>query len=110
MPEKGLITGLAGTCPELLGNDFTPHVRFSLTSHGLALPSGVMLVTPLEWAWVYYMVISLAGLQGIRLKLYEAAGPRWQRRLGRAGNTGHAPSLLRPYLTLVCDLLHCPAP
>ena len=64
--ENGLINGWLGT---LLGDLFDP-IGF-LTSPVLALPS-VMLVT--LWKGLgYYMVIFLAGLQGISSELYEAA-------------------------------------
>jgi len=64
--ENGLVNGWLGA---LLGRAFTP-IGF-LTSPVLALPS-VMLVT--LWKGLgYYMVIFLAGLQGIPAELYEAA-------------------------------------
>jgi putative chitobiose transport system permease protein len=64
--ENGLINGWLGA---LLGSVFRP-IGF-LTSPVLALPS-VMLVT--LWKGLgYYMVIFLAGLQGIPTELYEAA-------------------------------------
>jgi putative chitobiose transport system permease protein len=74
--ENGLINGWLGA---LLGSAFTP-IGF-LTSPLLALPS-VMVVT--LWKGLgYYMVIFLAGLQGIPAELYEAAAldgcEGWQR-------------------------------
>ncbi|MEB3157136.1 MAG: sugar ABC transporter permease [Cyanobacteriota bacterium] len=64
--ENGLINGWLAT---LLGSSFRP-IGF-LTSPALALPS-VMVVT--LWKGLgYYMVIFLAGLQGIPPELYEAA-------------------------------------
>jgi putative chitobiose transport system permease protein len=64
--ENGLINGWLST---LLGSSFQP-IGF-LTSPALALPS-VMVVT--LWKGLgYYMVIFLAGLQGIPPELYEAA-------------------------------------
>lgn len=90
--ENGLINGWLGA---LLGDRFTP-IAF-LTSPGLALPS-VMLVT--LWKGLgYYMVIFLAGLQGIPADLYEAAAldgsEGWRRHLDITL------PLLRPYITLV---------
>ncbi|NQV11279.1 MAG: sugar ABC transporter permease [Cyanobacteria bacterium] len=90
--ENGLINGWLAA---LLGNDFTP-IGF-LTSPWLALPS-VILVT--LWKGLgYYMVIFLAGLQGISPELYEAAAldgsEGWRR------HTDITLPLLRPYLTLV---------
>jgi len=90
--ENGLINGWLGA---LLGDRFTP-IAF-LTSPGLALPS-VMLVT--LWKGLgYYMVIFLAGLQGIPADLYEAASldgsEGWRRHLDITL------PLLRPYITLV---------
>jgi putative chitobiose transport system permease protein len=90
--ENGLINGWLGA---LLGDRFTP-IAF-LTSQGLALPS-VMLVT--LWKGLgYYMVIFLAGLQGIPADLYEAASldgsEGWRRHLDITL------PLLRPYITLV---------
>ncbi|MEY3736248.1 MAG: hypothetical protein RLZZ624_1307 [Cyanobacteriota bacterium] len=90
--ENGLINGWLQT---LLGTGFEP-IAF-LTSPWLALPS-VMLVT--LWKGLgYYMVIFLAGLQGIAPELYEAAAldgsTGWRRHLDITL------PLLRPYLTLV---------
>jgi putative chitobiose transport system permease protein len=90
--ENGLINGWLSA---LLGDRFTP-IAF-LTSPGLALPS-VMLVT--LWKGLgYYMVIFLAGLQGIPADLYEAASldgsEGWRRHLDITL------PLLRPYITLV---------
>ena len=79
----------------LLGDGFSP-IGF-LTNPLLALPS-VMLVT--LWKGLgYYMVIFLAGLQGIPAELYEAAALD-----GSDGWRKHRDitlPLLRPYLTLV---------
>ncbi len=90
--ENGLINGWLGA---LLGEAFSP-IGF-LTSPLLALPS-VMLVT--LWKGLgYYMVIFLAGLQGIPKELYEAAeldgSEGWRKHLDITL------PLLRPYLTLV---------
>ncbi len=90
--ENGLINGWLAV---LLGDRFTP-IAF-LTSPALALPS-VMLVT--LWKGLgYYMVIFLAGLQGIPADLYEAASldgsEGWRRHLDITL------PLLRPYITLV---------
>ncbi|MDI9406004.1 MAG: sugar ABC transporter permease [Chitinophagaceae bacterium] len=90
--ENGLINGWLSA---LLGERFSP-IGF-LTSPLLALPS-VMLVT--LWKGLgYYMVIFLAGLQGIAPELYEAAAldgsEGWRRHLDITL------PLLRPYLTLV---------
>lgn len=90
--ENGLINGWLGA---LLGERFSP-IGF-LSSPALALPS-VMLVT--LWKGLgYYMVIFLAGLQGIPLELYEAAAldgsEGWRRHLDITL------PLLRPYITLV---------
>jgi putative chitobiose transport system permease protein len=90
--ENGLINGWLKT---LLGASFTP-IGF-LTSPALALPS-VMLVT--FWKGLgYYMVIFLAGLQGIPAELYEAAAldgcEGWSRHR-------HVTlPLLMPYVSLV---------
>ena len=90
--ENGLINGWLGA---LLGPAFSP-IGF-LTSPFLALPA-VMLVT--LWKGLgYYMVIFLAGLQGIPKELYEAAeldgSYGWRQHL-------HITlPLLRPYVTLV---------
>ena len=90
--ENGLINGWLTT---LLGSSFYP-IGF-LTSPLLALPS-VMLVT--LWKGLgYYMVIFLAGLQGISPDLYEAAALD-----GSEGLRKHLDitlPLLRPYITLV---------
>lgn len=90
--ENGLINGWLSA---LLGERFSP-IGF-LTSPLLAMPS-VMLVT--LWKGLgYYMVIFLAGLQGIAPELYEAAAldgsEGWRRHLDITL------PLLRPYLTLV---------
>ncbi|MGL6135063.1 MAG: carbohydrate ABC transporter permease [Prochlorococcaceae cyanobacterium] len=90
--ENGLINGWLVA---LLGDRFSP-IGF-LTSPLLALPS-VMLVT--LWKGLgYYMVIFLAGLQGIAPELYEAAAldgsEGWRKHLDITL------PLLRPYLTLV---------
>jgi putative chitobiose transport system permease protein len=90
--ENGLVNGWLAA---LLGDRFSP-IGF-LTSPLLALPS-VMLVT--LWKGLgYYMVIFLAGLQGIPGELYEAAALD-----GSEGWRKHVDitlPLLRPYLTLV---------
>ena len=90
--ENGLVNGWLAA---LLGDRFSP-IGF-LTSPWLALPS-VMLVT--LWKGLgYYMVIFLAGLQGIAPELYEAAAldgsEGWRKHLDITL------PLLRPYLTLV---------
>ena len=90
--ENGLMNGWLGA---LFGDGFRP-IGF-LTSPLLALPS-VMLVT--LWKGLgYYMVIFLAGLQGIPRELYEAAeldgSEGWRKHLDITL------PLLRPYLTLV---------
>ncbi len=90
--ENGLVNGWLSA---LLGERFSP-IGF-LTSPALALPS-VMLVT--LWKGLgYYMVIFLAGLQGIPPDLYEAAAldgsDGWRRHLDVTL------PMLRPYLTLV---------
>lgn len=90
--ENGLINGWLVA---LLGERFTP-IGF-LTSPVLALPA-VMLVT--LWKGLgYYMVIFLAGLQGIAPELYEAAAldgsEGWRKHLDITL------PLLRPYITLV---------
>ena len=90
--ENGLINGWLGV---LLGERFSP-IGF-LSTPALALPS-VMLVT--LWKGLgYYMVIFLAGLQGIPQELYEAAAldgsEGWRRHLDITL------PLLRPYITLV---------
>jgi len=90
--ENGLINSWLKA---LLGASFTP-IGF-LTSPALALPS-VMLVT--FWKGLgYYMVIFLAGLQGIPAELYEAAAldgcEGWSRHR-------HVTlPLLMPYVSLV---------
>ncbi|MEB3308449.1 MAG: sugar ABC transporter permease [Cyanobacteriota bacterium] len=90
--ENGLLNGWLGA---LLGAGFRP-IAF-LSSPTLALPS-VMVVT--LWKGLgYYMVILLAGLQGIPKELYEAA-----QLDGSEGWRKHVDitlPLLRPYLTLV---------
>ena len=90
--ENGLINGWLNA---LFGASFEP-IGF-LTSPLLALPS-VMLVT--LWKGLgYYMVIFLAGLQGISPDLYEAAALD-----GSEGLRKHLDitlPLLRPYITLV---------
>ena len=90
--ENGLINGWMAA---LLGESFTP-IGF-LTSPQLALPA-VMLVT-LWKGRGYYMVIFLAGLQGITNELYEAAeldgSDGWRQHLDITL------PLLRPYVTLV---------
>ena len=93
--ENGLINGWLAA---LLGEAFTP-IGF-LTSPLLALPA-VMLVT--LWKGIgYYMVIFLAGLQGIPRELYEAAeldgSHGWRQHLDITL------PLLRPYVTLVAVL------
>jgi putative chitobiose transport system permease protein len=90
--ENGLVNGWLAA---LLGDRFSP-IGF-LTSPLLALPS-VMVVT--LWKGLgYYMVIFLAGLQGISPELYEAAAldgsDGWRKHLDITL------PLLRPYLTLV---------
>ena len=90
--ENGLVNGWLSA---LLPGSFQP-IAF-LTSPLLALPS-VMLVT--LWKGLgYYMVIFLAGLQGISPDLYEAAALD-----GSEGLRKHLDitlPLLRPYITLV---------
>jgi len=90
--ENGLVNGWLVA---LLGDAFSP-IGF-LTNPILALPS-VMLVT--LWKGLgYYMVIFLAGLQGIPADLYEAAeldgSEGWRKHLDITL------PLLRPYVTLV---------
>ena len=90
--ETGLINGWLSA---LIGPAFTP-IGF-LTSPLLALPA-VMVVT--LWKGLgYYMVIFLAGLQGIPRELYEAAeldgSHGWRQHLDITL------PLLRPYVTLV---------
>ena len=90
--ENGLINGWLR---ELLGPAFTP-IGF-LTSPALALPS-VMLVT--FWKGLgYYMVIFLAGLQGIPAELYEAAALDGCEGLARHRHV--TLPLLWPYISLV---------
>ena len=90
--ENGLINGWLVAW---LGDRFTP-IGF-LTDPRLALPS-VMLVT--LWKGLgYFMVIFLAGLQGIPAELYEAAAldgsDGWRRHLDITL------PLMRPYVSLV---------
>jgi putative chitobiose transport system permease protein len=90
--ETGLVNGWLSA---LLGPAFTP-IGF-LTNPVLALPA-VMVVT--LWKGLgYYMVIFLAGLQGIAQDLYEAAeldgSEGWRKHLDITL------PLLRPYVTLV---------
>lgn len=90
--ENGLINGWLSVW---LGERFSP-IGF-LTDPRLALPS-VMLVT--LWKGLgYFMVIFLAGLQGIPAELYEAAAldgsEGWRRHLDITL------PLMRPYVTLV---------
>jgi putative chitobiose transport system permease protein len=90
--ENGLINGWLQS---LLGPAFEP-IAF-LTSPVLALPA-VMVVT--LWKGLgYYMVIFLAGLQGIAPELYEAAALDGSTGLRR--HLDITLPLLRPYLTLV---------
>ena len=90
--ETGLVNGWLSA---LLGRGFQP-IGF-LTNPALALPA-VMVVT--LWKGLgYYMVIFLAGLQGIPADLYEAA-----ELDGSEGWRKHRDitlPLLRPYVTLV---------
>jgi len=90
--ENGLINGWLAAW---LGERFSP-IAF-LSSPQLAMPA-VMLVT--LWKGLgYYMVIFLAGLQGISPELYEAASldgsEGWRKHLDITL------PLLRPYVTLV---------
>ena len=90
--ENGLINGWLGA---LIGQGFNP-IDF-LSNPLLALPS-VMFVT--LWKGLgYYMLIFLAGLQGIPIELYEAAeldgSEGWRKHLDITL------PLLRPYVTLV---------
>ena len=90
--ENGLINGWLLA---LLGDRFAPIAV--LSSPLLALPA-VMVVT--LWKGLgYYMVIFLAGLQGISAELYEAAAldgsDGWRRHVDITL------PLLRPYVTLV---------
>ena len=99
--ETGLLNGWLGALlshgplAALVSGGFQP-IGF-LTNPLLALPS-VMLVT--LWKGLgYYMVIFLAGLQGISADLYEAAeldgSEGWRKHLDITL------PLLRPYVTLV---------
>jgi putative chitobiose transport system permease protein len=90
--ENGLVNGWLAAW---FGESFSP-IGF-LTSPQLALPA-VMLVT--LWKGLgYYMVIFLAGLQGIPKELYEAAeldgSEGWRQHLDITL------PLLRPYVALV---------
>ena len=90
--ENGLINGWLAV---LLGERFSP-IGF-LSTPALALPS-VMLVT--LWKGLgFYMVIFLAGLQGIPKEIYDAASldgsEGWRRHLDITL------PLLRPYITYV---------
>ena len=90
--ENGLVNGWLSAW---FGDSFSP-IGF-LTSPQLALPA-VMLVT--LWKGLgYYMVIFLAGLQGIPKELYEAAeldgSEGWRQHLDITL------PLLRPYVALV---------
>ena len=90
--ENGLLNGWLVA---LLGDGFAP-IGF-LSNPLLALPS-VMVVT--LWKGLgYYMVIFLAGLQGIPQELYEAAeldgSEGWRKHLDITL------PLMRPYVTLV---------
>ena len=90
--ENGLINGWFAA---VFGETFAP-IGF-LTAPHLALPA-VMLVT--LWKGLgYYMVIFLAGLQGIPKELYEAAeldgSEGWRQHLDITL------PLMRPYVTLV---------
>ena len=90
--ENGLINGWGQA---LFGDAFTP-IGF-LTDPLLALPS-VMLVT--LWKGLgYYMVIFLAGLQGIPKDLYEAA--ELDGSFGWRQHLDITLPLLRPYVALV---------
>jgi putative chitobiose transport system permease protein len=99
--ETGLVNGWLSA---LLGPAFTP-IGF-LTNPVLALPA-VMVVT--LWKGLgYYMVIFLAGLQGIAQDLYEAAeldgSEGWRKHLDITL------PLLRPYVTLVAVISAIAAP
>jgi putative chitobiose transport system permease protein len=90
--ENGLVNGWLSA---LLGEQFNP-IGF-LTNPLMALPS-VMVVT--LWKGLgYFMVIFLAGLQGISADLYEAASldgsEGWRKHLDITL------PLLRPYILLV---------
>ena len=90
--ENGLINGWGQA---LFGDAFTPIG--CLTDPLLALPS-VMLVT--LWKGLgYYMVIFLAGLQGIPKDLYEAA--ELDGSVGWRQHLDITLPLLRPYVALV---------
>ena len=90
--ENGLINGWGQA---LFGDAFTP-IGF-LTDPLLALPS-VMVVT--LWKGLgYYMVIFLAGLQGIPKDLYEAA--ELDGSVGWRQHLDITLPLLRPYVALV---------
>jgi putative chitobiose transport system permease protein len=90
--ENGLINGWGEA---LFGEAFTP-IGF-LTDPLLALPS-VMVVT--LWKGLgYYMVIFLAGLQGIPKDLYEAA--ELDGSVGWRQHLDITLPLLRPYVALV---------
>jgi len=90
--ENGLINGWGEA---LFGDAFTP-IGF-LTDPLLALPS-VMVVT--LWKGLgYYMVIFLAGLQGIPKDLYEAA--ELDGSVGWRQHLDITLPLLRPYVALV---------
>lgn len=100
--ENGLLNGWlaslfgpGGWLAALSGGGFQP-IGF-LTDPRLALPA-VMLVT--LWKGLgYYMVIFLAGLQGIPRELYEAAALDGSTGLRR--HLDITLPLLRPYITLV---------
>jgi putative chitobiose transport system permease protein len=100
--ENGLLNGWltalfgpTGALAALSGGRFEP-IGF-LTNPALALPA-VMLVT--LWKGLgYYMVIFLAGLQGIPQELYEAAALDGSTGLRR--HLDITLPLLRPYITLV---------
>ena len=90
--ENGLLNGWLVA---LLGDGFSP-IGF-LTNPLLALPA--VIVVTLWKGLGYYMVIFLAGLQGIPQELYEAAeldgSEGWRKHLDITL------PLLRPYITLV---------
>jgi putative chitobiose transport system permease protein len=100
--ENGLLNGWltalfgpTGALAALSGGRFQP-IGF-LTNPALALPA-VMLVT--LWKGLgYYMVIFLAGLQGIPQELYEAAALDGSTGLRR--HLDITLPILRPYVTLV---------
>ena len=92
---EGAFRLINGWLSALLGDAFSP-IGF-LTTPQLALPA-VMLVT--LWKGLgYYMVIFLAGLQGIPKELYEAAeldgSEGWRKHLDITL------PLMGPYVTLV---------